>query len=121
MDLPKRWGNPEGDPEDLDTTPVAMPLGASAPTPIHQLIATMVHQALAQEKDDGHETFEEANDFEEELEPGLLDMSPYTLMDMDEEYEPADEPDPEPSQTVSQPVTPTGDQPDQNAQEPAQP
>ncbi|AXL15455.1 hypothetical protein [Microviridae sp.] len=112
MERPTRYGSP--DPEQLDTTPMEMPLGAQAPTPLHEIIARMVRQAVDVETNDEHESFDEANDFEEEDE-ATLDMSPYTLVDMEpDQYE---EPEPEPAPAEEQP----GDPPDPDEEEPSQP
>ena len=60
---------------------------------------------------------EEANDFEPEDET-LLDLSPYTLMDIeDEPFLPA-EPLQEPEELLPKPIS---DPPDQHAEEPEQP
>lgn len=118
METPKRYGRP--DPEILDTTPIEMPLGARQPTPIHVLIARMVRQAVEVEKNTEMETFEEANDFAEEDE-ATLDLTPYTLTDMEpEEYvDPFDEP----AALGDKPkaAQPTGDPPDQNGEDAGEP
>lgn len=62
--------------EEVDMTPIEMPLGACRPTPLQDLIAHMVRQQVQQESGDEWETPDEADDFEEE-EPDTLDMSPY--------------------------------------------
>lgn len=83
---PPRWGR-KGDPEELDPTPMEMPLGHCRPTPIHELIARAVHQEMSQKNDEGYETFEEANDFEmDDVDDVLMDMTPYELNDMQDEY-----------------------------------
>ncbi len=81
---PRRVPNHHGgtpDPENHDETPVEMPLHACRPTPLNELIARMVHQHVEAEKNEGFETFEESNDFEEE-DPEVLDMSPYELSEL---------------------------------------
>lgn len=110
MERPKRYGEP--DQEKLDTTPVEMPLGYTRPTPLQDLIATMVRDAVQQENQEDFETLEEADDFEEE-DPELLDMSRYELTELNEEVPLADlaedpqapeEPvDPPPNDQVSDP------------------
>lgn len=81
---PPRYGYP--DPEPCDPTPVEMPLGYIQPTPLQDLIANMVRQAVSMEQDEEFETMEEADDFElEDEEDMLLDMSPYTLKPVHEE------------------------------------
>ncbi len=99
----------------MDTTPIEMPMGAQRPTPIQDIIARMVHNAIETEKGDEYETQEEANDFEPEDET-LLDMSPYTLLDIPEEQILAPEPTEEPPELQPLPVT-TDDPPDQNEEE----
>ena len=64
------------DVEKLDPTPVEMPVGASTPTPLSELIARAVHAQLQAQSEEGYETPEEADDFEEE-DPDVLDLTPY--------------------------------------------
>ena len=74
------------DPEDLDPTPMELPFDAHTPTPLSELMAAMVVQELDRRAEqEGHETFEEADDFEEE-DPDTLDFSAYELNDMQEEF-----------------------------------
>lgn len=108
-----RMGKPE-DVEMLDTTPVEMPLGFGRPTPLQDMIANMVRQAVELEKGEEFESPEESDDFEEE-DPDLLNISRYTLQELDDEtpmtfYErnPA---------TAEDNNNQTGDPPDQNAVE----
>lgn len=118
MDRPTRYGAP--DPEILDNTPIEMPLGSQRPTPLHVLIARMVRQAVEVEKQTEMETFEEADDFEEEDE-ATLDLSPYTLHEMQEEHweDPFQE---KPSEPETKAVSAdTGDAPDPDALEPDEP
>lgn len=81
---PPRWGRNEG-PEDLDPTPMELPLGAKPPMTLQEMIAMMVRQERMSEDDGEFETFEDAEDFEpdKEVEEELLDMSPYTLVELD--------------------------------------
>lgn len=75
----------QGEPEDLDLTPVEMPLGGVRPKSLNEIVATMVKSAIEAEQGEEFETFEEADDFEPEDEDMmLLDMSKYTLQDVDE-------------------------------------
>lgn len=118
MPLPKRLGRP--DPEPCDTTPVEMPLGYTRPTPLQDLIASMVRQAIEVEKGEEFEDFDEANDFEEE-DPDVLDLSKYEFDDLQEQ-----EPIPPASHEVPGRDRPdsenqTGDPPDQNEVEPDSP
>lgn len=109
MERPERYGAP--DPEQLDTTPVDMPIGYMRPTPLQDLIANMVRQQIEVERQEEFETMDEADDFEEE-DPDTLDLSAYSLTALqtdqpmefpdeqsqeqptDEPSEPADPPDP---------------------------
>ncbi len=117
MKRPKRYG--KDDPEISDPTPIEMPLGYMRPTPIHELIARMVRQAVQLEKDEPFETEEEADDFEPEDEE-LLNMTPYTLTEL-QEQEPftQEEPEPEPLPAKPEPDPPTGDPPDPHEEEPS--
>lgn len=106
MDRPSRYGAP--DPEKLDTTPVALPVGACQPTPLQDIVARLVREAIELEKDEEFESFEESNDFEEE-DPDTLNMSPYELTDMTEEFltpeaqeAPQETPDDDPASTTVQ-------------------
>ncbi len=119
MQRPLRYGKYEE--EDLSTTPVEMPIGYMRPTPLQDLIAKMVRAAVINEEKEEFETEEESDDFEEEN-PELLDMSPYTLTNLQEE-EPISQEDPDPPD-VLQPtpdLSPTGDPPDPEAEEPDTP
>lgn len=81
---------PEGQEKPMDTTPVEMPMGYITPTPLQDLIARMVRQAVEEEKDDEFESIEEADDFDMP-DDDLLDMSPYEFDDLEEE-EPIERP-----------------------------
>ena len=83
-----RYGVPNSEPE-LDTTPVEMPLGSVRPTPLHELIARMVRDTIVQETQEDFDTFEDADDFEEE-DPDTLDFSAYELTQSNEEMTIAD-------------------------------
>ncbi len=112
---PARWGNPKGDPEKLDPTPMAVPMGYSQPPPLQDLIAKMVRTAIEIEKGEEFETMDEAEDFEEE-ESDLLDMSPYEFIEIQEDYDPPTEP--EIDQFAEPERKETGDLPDPKAPEP---
>ena len=117
--LPNRYGNPHGDPEELDTTPVELPAGYREPQSLNEMLAAMVQQAIQKEEKQEFESYEEANDFEPDEEEGLLDMSPYQFDDLEEEspidVEEHQLPAPDP---VQESDVETGDQPDPNAPEP---
>lgn len=112
-----RYSRMKGAPDrKLDTTPIEMPLGAIRPTPLQDLIARMVHQAIEIEKGEEVETWEESDDFEEE-DPDTLDISQYELQDLQNEASIADygvEEDP----VIEPPLEDTGDRPDPNDEEP---
>ena len=118
---PKPFARMAGGPDKpLDTTPVEMPLGASRPLPLQDIIARMVRDAVQQEQGEEFESWEDSDDFEEE-DPDVLDMSPYTFQDLQDEtpisaMEPPQEGDNPPPQEAPQEMT--GDQPDPNATEP---
>lgn len=120
-----RMGVPNSERE-LDTTPVEMPIGSVRPTPLHDLIARMVRQAVSDETEVDFEAFDEADDFEEE-DPDTLDLSAYQLSETNEEMTLADwqaaeeseaEPTPHPDDTL--PPDLTGDPPNPNEAEPDQ-
>lgn len=125
-----RHSRMQGAPErQLDTTPVEMPLGASRPTPLQDIVARMVREAVAIEKGEEFETWEEQNDFDEE-DPDTLDLSPYELQEIDhEEIDPTHDPDfnnkdfvlPDDAQSSEAPQEQPGDTPDQNESEPVKP
>ncbi len=120
MERPNRWGSVTGDPEQLDQTPVEMPLGYIRPTPLTDLIASMVHHAVQTEQKETFETEEESDDFTEENEE-LLDMSAYTLTNL-QEQEPIQSIQPEPPELAPEPQpNPTGDPPNPNVVEPEKP
>lgn len=100
---------------ELDSTPVEMPFGSCRPTPLQDLIARMVREAVESEKGDEFESFEESNDFEEE-DPDTLDLSRYELQELPpeplEDFSIEDDPDPVPE---------TGDRPEPNDEEPDKP
>lgn len=117
---PKRY---QGPPErELDTTPLELPLGSCRPTPLHELIANMVRQAVSEERGEEIESFEDADDFEEE-DPDTLDLSAYELTELQEEMtmeqwqaqqEAEADPTPHPDEVL-------GDAPDPNEPEPDKP
>lgn len=116
MHTPSRYGRQEA--ENLDPTPIEMPLGFQRPTPLHDLIARMVRDEIQLEKSEEFETPDEASDFEED-DPHLLDLSPYTLRTLADEEPLGDwNATGETSQEKSDPEPPqTGDQPDPHVAE----
>lgn len=123
MQVPTRYGRP--DPEKLDPTPIEVPFSARRPRPLQDVIARMVRDAIAVEKGEEFETFEEANDFEED-DPDTLDLSPYELKELREDptdlqleteaLTPANPPD-KPSEPAGAPKT--GDPSDPDKEEPS--
>jgi hypothetical protein len=89
-------------PEELDLTPVAMPAGYGQPKTLREMLATMVREYVEMEREgDQFESWDEANDFEPDVEEDyLLDMSPYTFTDLQDEPETASE---APQETNSSP------------------
>lgn len=66
-----------------DKTPIALPVGYSAPEPLEQMIARLVRAESSRAHQQGKETFEEADDLELDDEPEL--NSPHQFTDMQEE------------------------------------
>lgn len=126
-----RYSRMQGAPDrKLDTTPIEMPLGACRPTPLQDIVARMVREAIAVEAGEEPETWEESNDFEEE-DPDILDFSPYELQELpDEAVDPTHNPDyqtkdfvlSDGAEAVSEaPQEKPGDTPDPNESEPVKP
>lgn len=106
--------------EQLDPEPIALPLGASQPTPLHVLIARMVRDHMAQETSQEYGSIEDEDDFTEE-DPDTLDFaSQYSLSEVSEEpISSAVLRDPEPEKidsALSEALT--GDTPDPKESEP---
>lgn len=90
-------GNKPAEPP-MDPTPIEVPTNASIPTPLHELIGRFVAE---QSREEELETYEDADDFDMDTEAELLDMSPYTLNEVEPDAEtvdsaevPPDDPDP---------------------------
>ena len=89
-----------------------MPAGATIPPSLSEQIARAVHFEIDRRDNEGFETPDEADDFEEE-DPDALDFSPYEEIfepmipepgDMDTP-EPDPEPDPPPTPDEPEPVS----------------
>lgn len=96
MRAPSHWG---GQPtrETPDPTPAEMPVGACKPDTLEEIVARMLHAQKMQDAAEGHESWDEANDFEDEDPDVLLDFSPYELQEMVPESDPGfTQLDPEP-------------------------
>lgn len=107
-----RYGFKQLPYDELDTTPVAMPANASQPPTMEELIAKYLRIERMREEHakEEPETWEEANDFEEE-DPDTLDFSPYELQELQEELETGYKPDPPPQEAQEAPnVTPPSEQ-----------
>lgn len=107
---------PTEDEPKMDTTPLEMPVGYMTPTPLQDLIAKMVREAVAVETGDEVETMEEANDLEVEDEDLLLDFSPYELQDVPDDLRGStgdDQPVPDPKVTepADEPLQESSDAP----------
>ncbi len=71
--------------EDLDTTPMAAPVGADRPMTLQEEIQRFIKTEISQAAEDKQmETFEEADDFEED-DPDHVDLTPYNLTQLQEE------------------------------------
>ena len=127
--------------DNLDRTPVAIPVGARAPKPLQQLIAECVRQQVHLETGDEFGSLEEEDDFEPDpdVEGDLPSFSKYTL-DQLQPIEGSMELEPEPEKPSREKVrdlldrtygpgnypesllgdSPTGDRPNQNAEEPSE-
>ena len=81
--LPERMGQPD-DVEELDPTPMEMPIGCKTPMALNDMIAMMIRNEVQREKDEPFETPEEADDFEP-VDEELLDFSPYELHLMEDQ------------------------------------
>lgn len=79
-----RGRKPADEPKKLDTTPLELPAGVTAPRPLADVIARMVRDAIQEEKGEEFETPEEADDFDMD-DDELLDLSPYEMTDLTEE------------------------------------
>ena len=76
------------DYEEVDPVPIAVPIEQQQPPSVDEMIQQAVRQQLSAAADEGgYETFEEADDFEEE-EP---DEIPWTAFNVNEEYDMEDE------------------------------
>lgn len=105
--VPNHWGG-NADPEPNSGVPIEMPLNACRPTPLNELIARFVRTELAQQTENEVESWDEANDFEDEDGDGLLlNLSPYELKDLESDpgsYDlEASEP---PSEAPEEPIPP---------------
>ena len=110
-------------PEELDQEPVAMPAGYGRPKTLQEMLGTMIRAAVAdQAAGEELESWDEANDFEPDIEEDfLLDMSPYTLNELQEEQLASAEPSPEAAdKAIAEDLSQTGDEPNPDAQEPAE-
>lgn len=96
--------------EKHDPTPVEIPLGLDRPETLEDIVRRFVrHEASIQAEESGHETFQEANDFDVSDEDEF--KSPYELSDMQEEYPISAAEPPEP------PAEPETPRPPENAAE----
>ena len=70
------------DPEDLDRTPLELPLGSCRPRTVNEIVAMMLQQHIDRGEQEGHETWDEANDFDLEEDDLLLPLSQYELQEL---------------------------------------
>lgn len=89
---PAHWG---GSPtaEELDTTPVEMPMGACRPKPLVELIADMVRQQVEERQNEQVESFGDADDFDDP-DPEELDFTRYELLEIEDDINPFHAPEP---------------------------
>jgi hypothetical protein len=98
-----------------DPTPIELPAGYMHPTPLPELIARMVKEAIEEEKGESYETIEDADDFDVD-DDDLLDLSPYELTELHDEEplekptisaeQPAETPSQTPSEAPQETITP---------------
>lgn len=89
--LRRFFGKPKKENEELDPTPMAMPLGYKKPESLQQMMIRMIHDADFQRKmrEQGVETIDESDDFEMEDDENYLPRTPYELeydAETDKEY-----------------------------------
>lgn len=77
---------PDRDIEQMDTTPMEIPIGAGVPRSLRDIMLSYMGEAVAKANGtwNEQESWEESQDFEEE-DPDMLDLSPYELIELDEE------------------------------------
>lgn len=92
----KHWATKRG-AEVLDPTPLEIPLGAGQPPSIQEMIAKYVHETLKKEENLEPESWEEANDFEEEDPDTLVMSSRYELKELEPDLDATYDPDREPT------------------------
>ena len=81
----KRWKLCQGAPEELDDTPVAINSGIKTPLSLEQMIAKYIVEKDVAAQMEGHDTVEEAMDFED-VDPDLIDMTPYEFEEMESDF-----------------------------------
>ncbi len=110
-----KWKNEK---EELDCTPVEIPLGAELPESLEDQIRRFVTLEL-DTRDDQTTTFEEEDDFTEEN-PDVLDFSQYEFPEIQEDYESPPLDPPQAPQEADMPAEVSGDTPDPPAEPEAQ-
>ena len=76
----------ENGSEKLDLTPIAIPIGNKKPLSLQEEIQRFIRSEISENAESkGEETFEEADDFEEEN-PETLDLSNYEFPEIQEDY-----------------------------------
>jgi len=80
--LPKRY-SVGADPEQLDKTPIELPVNYRHPLSLEQMIAQALANEMTNKGDGSPETWEEANDFDVP-DDEELDFTRYTLKEVDE-------------------------------------
>lgn len=91
--LTKKWS---GDEETNSGTPHEAILSGDSPPSLQDTIARLVGQHLQAQRDDGYETYDEANDFTEE-DAEHMDLTPFELNALEDDITPSiDAPLPDP-------------------------
>lgn len=84
----QRWLERQGAAEhDIDRTPVEMPSDMDTPRTLEEVMGQMLATRLAQlTEEQGFDSWEEANDFEDTREGELLNFTRFELDDLDEPF-----------------------------------
>lgn len=87
---PPHWGG-KPQPEANSGIPVAMPINCERPPSLEALVAKYVHETMTQKENVAKETWEEADDFEED-DPDTLDLSKYEFVNLQDDFDPKYDP-----------------------------
>lgn len=114
---PAHWGG-DPQPEKNSGIPVEMPTSCRRPDSLESMIAKYVHAHVQRESKEELETWEDADDFDEQ-DPDTLEMTKYEFTDMPEPMDPTYDPyyRPEPPQEAPQEEIVTKEGPNPSSQE----